>query len=453
MAFTSLSERLQRVMQKLKGQAKLSENDVKDALREVRLALLEADVNFKVARQFVKAVEEKAVGHEVMSSLTPGQQVIKIVRNELAALMGGENVRLEMASSPPTVIMLVGLQGSGKTTSAAKLAAHLKKNGKKPMLVGVDVYRPAALEQLKVLAEQVGVTIYDPGTSDYKPVQLAQKAVQTASDSGKDVVIIDTAGRLHIDDELMDELQQLKKTTQPQHILLVVDAMTGQDAVAVAEGFHQQLDLEGIILTKLDGDTRGGAALSVRAATGCPIMFAGTGEKVDALEPFHPDRMAERILGMGDVLTLIEKAQESFDSEQAERLQNKMRSAELDLDDFLEQLQQFKNMGPLDEIVGMIPGMEKMNRQFKGTLQVSDKDLVHTEAIIKSMTPWERQNPDKIDGSRRRRIAYGSGTTIQDINRLLKQFEQTKKLMKQFGNIGGKTKKGGKTKFPKLPFM
>jgi signal recognition particle subunit SRP54 len=450
-AFASLSERLQETFKKLKGKGKLTEEDVNQALREVRLALLEADVNFKVVRNFVNVVRQRAIGRDVMSSLTPAQQVVKIVRDELAALMGGQNARLELAAKPPTVVMLVGLQGSGKTTSAAKLANHLKKQGRRPLLVAADIYRPAAIKQLQVLGGQIDVPVFTMGEQD--PAQIAKAAVESADRHGQDVVIIDTAGRLHINEELMEELERIRVGVQPHEILLVVDAMTGQDAVTVAESFHQRLALDGVILTKLEGDTRGGAALSVRAVTGCPIKFAGVGEKLDALEPFHPDRMADRILGMGDVLTLIEKAQATFDAEQVARMQKKLRSADFDLDDFLEQLQQFKKMGPLDQIMGMIPGMDRLNKKMKGALQFDEKELVAAEAIIKSMTPWERRNPEKINGSRRRRVARGSGTSVQDVNRLLKQFDQTKKLVKQFSGWEKAAQKGGKRKFPKLPFM
>jgi signal recognition particle subunit SRP54 len=454
MAFASLAERLQQTFKKLKGKGKLTEGDVNQALREVRLALLEADVNFKVVRNFVNVVRQRATGQDVMSSLTPAQQVIKIVRDELAVLMGGQNARLELTAKPPTVIMLVGLQGSGKTTTVAKLANHLKKQGRRPLMVAADVYRPAAIKQLQVLGGQIDVSVFSMGEQD--PARIAEAAVESASRNGQDLVIIDTAGRLHINEELMAELEQIKAGVQPHEILLVVDAMTGQDAVAVAESFHQRLALDGVILTKLDGDTRGGAALSVRSVTGCPIKFAGVGEKLEALEPFHPDRMADRILGMGDVLTLIEKAQATFDAEQAAEMQQKMRSADFNLSDFLEQLRQFRNMGPIDQLVGLIPGMDRMTKKMKGVSQFDERDLVMAEAIIKSMTLWERNNPEKIDGSRRRRVARGSGTSVQDVNRLLKQFEQTKKMIKQFFDLEKGAKKGGKRKFPKfpkLPFM
>lgn len=451
MAFASLSERLQQTFKKLRGKGKLTEEDINQALREVRLALLEADVNFKVVRNFVNEVRQRATGQDVMDSLTPAQQVVKIVREELAALMGGQNARLELAAKPPTIIMLVGLQGSGKTTSAAKLATYLKKQGRRPLLVAGDIYRPAAIKQLEVLGGQIEVPVFSMGEQD--PARTAKAAVESARKDGQDVVIIDTAGRLHINEELMGELQRIKAGVEPHEILLVVDAMTGQDAVTVADSFHQSLVLDGVILTKLDGDTRGGAALSVRSVTGCPIKFAGMGEKMDALEPFHPDRMADRILGMGDVLTLIEKAQSAFDAEQAAKMQQKLRSADFNLDDFLEQLHQFKKMGPIDQIMGMIPGVDRMAKKMKGGLQFDERELVVAEALINSMTRWERANPERIDGSRRRRVARGSGASVQDVNRLLKQFDQTKKLIKQFSDWEKGAKKGGKRKLPKLPFM
>ncbi|ACA59189.1 signal recognition particle protein [Candidatus Desulforudis audaxviator] len=450
MAFAGLSERLQETFKKLRGKGKLTEEDVNQALREVRLALLEADVNFKVVRNFVNVVRQRATGQDVMASLTPAQQVVKIVHEELTALMGGQNARLELAPKPPTVVMLVGLQGSGKTTTVAKLANLLKKQGRRPLLVAADVYRPAAIKQLQVLGGQIDVPVFSMGEQD--PVSIAGAALESTRKGGQDVVIIDTAGRLHINEELMVELERIKAGVQPHEILLVVDAMTGQDAVTVAESFHQRLVLDGVILTKLDGDTRGGAALSVRAVTGCPIKFVGIGEKLDALEPFHPNRMADRILGMGDVLTLIEKAQAAFDASQAAEIRKKLKSADFNLDDFVAQLRQFKKMGPLDQIMGMIPGMDRMTKKMKGAMQFDEKELVVAEAIINSMTPWERRNPERIDGSRRRRIARGSGTNVQDVNRLLKQFDQTRKLFKQFSDWEKGAKKGGKRKFPfKVP--
>jgi len=450
LVFASLADRLQGAFKKLKDKGKLTEADVNDALREVRVALLEADVNFKVVKDFVNTVRQQAIGQNVMSSLTPAQHVIKIVHDELARLMGGQNARLSLAPKPPTVVMLVGLQGSGKTTTCAKLANLLKKQGRRSLLVACDIYRPAAIKQLQVLGSQLDIPVFTLG-SDSAPV-IAEAAVESARKGGFDFVIVDTAGRLHINEELMQELEQIKQRIKPHEILLVVDAMTGQDAVTVAESFHQRLGLDGVVLTKLDGDTRGGAALSVRAVTGCPIKFAGIGEKLDALEPFHPDRMADRILGMGDVMTLIEKAQAAFDAEEAARLQQKMRSADFNLEDFLDHLHQFKKLGPLDQVLGMIPGFSSVTRKLKD-LQFDEKELVMAEAIINSMTPYERRNPDRIDGSRRRRVARGSGTSVQDVNRLLKQFEQTKKMLKQFSDWEKSAKRGGRRKFPKLPFM
>ncbi|OUN01565.1 MAG: signal recognition particle protein [Firmicutes bacterium ZCTH02-B6] len=432
--FSNLAEKLQSALAKLKGRGKLSEQDVEQALREVRLALLEADVNFRVVKDFLARVKERAVGQEVMQSLTPGQQVVKIVHEELTALMGGSHARLNLAGRPPHVIMLVGLQGAGKTTSAAKLANALRKQSHRPLLVAADVYRPAAIRQLQVLGDQLGIPVFTLGER-HDPVDIAQAGVSHAKSHGNDLVIIDTAGRLHIDDELMDELARMSSAVQPKETLLVLDAMTGQEAVNVAERFNQQLELTGFILTKLDGDARGGAALSVRAVVGKPIKYVGVGEKVDALEPFHPERMASRILGMGDVLTLIEKAQASMDAETAQKMAAKLRTADFTLEDFLDQLRQVRNMGPLDQILGMIPGLAGA-KQLQG-LQVDEKQLKRIEAIIQSMTPEERAQPHIINGSRRRRIARGSGTSVQDVNRLLKQFEQTRALFKQLGGGRG----------------
>ena len=440
MAFEGLSERLQAVLGKLRGKGKVTEADVKAAMREVRLALLEADVNFKVVKEFVDRVRERAVGQEVLKSLTPGQQVIKVVNEELTRLMGGEQSKLTFSPSPPTVIMMVGLQGAGKTTTAGKLALHLKKQNRRPMLVAGDVYRPAAIRQLEVLGQQIDVPVFSLGDKE-SPVRIAEEGVKRAREEGCDTVLIDTAGRLHVDDAMMEELASIKESVNPREILLVVDAMTGQDAVNVAEQFHNRLGLTGVVLTKLDGDTRGGAALSVRAVTGCPIKFVGTGEKMNALEPFHPDRMASRILGMGDVLTLIEKAQAAVDEERARELERKMRTQQFTFDDFLEQLQQVRNMGPLDEILGMIPGLSQA-KELKN-LQVDEKQLSRVEAIIRSMTPQEKQHPEILNASRRRRIARGSGTSIQEVNRLIKQFENMKKMMKQLSTQG----KGGKKKW------
>lgn len=445
MAFESLGEKLQNVFKKLKGQGKISEKDLKAAMREVRMALLEADVNYKVVKDFINKVSERALGHEVLESLTPGQQVIKIVNDELTQLMGGTQSKINFADKPPTIIMMVGLQGSGKTTSTGKLARLLKKQGRRPLLVAGDIYRPAAIKQLQVLGEQLDVPVFSLGDKT-SPVDIARAAVKHANYHGNDIVIIDTAGRLHIDEALMEELTMIKKEVNPQEILLVVDAMTGQDAVNVAERFNELLELTGVVLTKLDGDTRGGAALSVKAVTGKPIKFVGMGEKLDALEPFHPDRMASRILGMGDVLTLIEKAQESFDAKKAQEMQQKFLKAEFTLDDFLNQMQQMKNMGPLDQVLDMIPGMNKA--KLKG-MEFDEKEFIKFQAIIQSMTNEERKNPNIINGSRRKRIAMGSGTRIQDVNRLLKQFEQAQKLIKQFSGVAtGKKGKKGKLKLP-----
>ncbi|PRX40880.1 signal recognition particle subunit FFH/SRP54 (srp54) [Planifilum fimeticola] len=445
MAFEGLSERLQAVLGKLRGKGKVTEADVKAAMREVRLALLEADVNFKVVKEFIDRVRERAVGQEVLKSLTPGQQVIKVVNEELTRLMGGEQSKLTFSSSPPTVIMMVGLQGAGKTTTAGKLALYLKKQNRRPMLVAGDVYRPAAIRQLEVLGQQIDVPVFSLGDKE-NPVRIAEQGVRRAKEEGCDTVLIDTAGRLHVDEAMMEELRSIRESVNPQEILLVVDAMTGQDAVNVAEQFHNQLGLTGVVLTKLDGDTRGGAALSVKAVTDCPIKFVGTGEKMEALEPFHPDRMASRILGMGDVLTLIEKAQAAVDEERARELERKMRTQQFTFDDFLEQLQQVRNMGPLDEILGMIPGLSQA-KELKN-LQVDEKQLSRVEAIIRSMTPQEKQHPEILNASRRRRIARGSGTTIQEVNRLIKQFESMRKMMKQFSTKA----KGGKKKWKRGGF-
>ncbi len=446
MVFEGLAEKLQDTFKKLKGKGKLSEDDVKAALREVKMSLLEADVNYRVVKNFVSRIEERAVGKEVMESLTPGQQVIKIVNEELTDLMGGEHQGLELSDSSPNVIMLVGLQGSGKTTSAGKLARHFKNKGKNPMLVAADVYRPAAIQQLEILAGRLEVDVFQMG-SDNDPIDIVKGAVSSAEKNGNDIIIIDTAGRLHIDEELMGELSRIKGEVKPDETLLVVDAMTGQDAVNVAENFDEKLGIDGMLMTKLDGDARGGAALSIKKVTGKPIKFAGVGEKLDALEPFHPDRMASRILGMGDVLSLIEKAEETIDAEKAKKLEEKLRKDKFTLEDFLDQLDQVRNMGPIDEIMGMIPGLSGA-KQLKN-MQMDDKQLDYIEAIIKSMTREERRNPDVINGSRRRRIANGSGTSVQEVNRLLKQFKQTRKLMKQMNSKKGKRKGAGFN----LPFM
>ncbi len=447
MAFDGLSDKLQGVIKKLKGRGKISEAELKEVLREVRIALLEADVNFKVVKDFVKNVNEKALGQDVLESLTPGQHIIKLVNDELTNLMGGSVSKLDMSGLPPLVIMMVGLQGSGKTTSSGKLANHLKKQGRRPLLVACDVYRPAAVKQLEVLGKQLDLPVFSLGT-EISPVEISEKAIAHAKEYGNDIVIIDTAGRLHIDEALMDELKNIKEKVTPKEILLVVDSMTGQDAVNVAENFNNLLDITGVVLTKLDGDTRGGAALSVKSVTGKPIKFAGMGEKMDALEPFHPDRMASRILGMGDMLTLIEKAQTSFDQEKAKEMEKKMMKAEFTLEDFLYQMEQMKNMGPLDQMMEMIPGM---NKAKMGDMQLNEKEMAKTQAIIRSMTPGERRNPSIINGSRRKRIATGSGTRVQDINKLIKQFSDAQKMMKQLSGQMSKAKKGGKSKI-KFPF-
>ncbi|HFQ5952907.1 TPA: signal recognition particle protein [Listeria monocytogenes] len=450
MAFEGLAGRLQETMNKIRGKGKVNEADVKEMMREVRLALLEADVNFKVVKQFIKTVSERAVGADVMKSLTPGQQVIKIVQEELTSLMGREESKIGTADRPPTVIMMVGLQGAGKTTTSGKLANLLrKKYNRKPLLVAADIYRPAAIKQLETLGKQLDMPVFSLG-DQVSPVEIAKQAIAKAKEEHLDYVIIDTAGRLHIDETLMDELKQVKEIATPTEILLVVDSMTGQDAVNVAQSFNEQLEITGVVLTKLDGDTRGGAALSIRSVTGKPIKFIATGEKMEALETFHPDRMASRILGMGDVLSLIEKAQTDVDTEKMKAMEQKMKDNSMTLDDFLEQLQQVKQMGPLDELLKMMPGANKM----KGldNMNVDDKQLGHIEAIIKSMTKNEKDNPDIINASRRKRIARGSGRPVQEINRLLKQFGEMKKMMKQMTG-GGKGKKG-KNPFGnfKMPF-
>ncbi|QDR80434.1 signal recognition particle protein [Sporomusa termitida] len=445
MVFESLADKLQQTFKKLRGRGKLSETDVTDALKEVRMALLEADVNFKVVKDLVAKIKERAIGQEVLDSLTPAQHVIKIVNEELTNLMGGTQSRIAIASRPPTVIMLVGLQGAGKTTTAGKLAHLLKRQGKRPLMVAADIYRPAAIKQLEVLGEKLEVPVFTLGQEN--PVNIAKKAVDQALMMARDIVIIDTAGRLHINEELMNELKSIKQTVKPHEILLVVDAMTGQDAVNVAESFNNELGLDGIILTKLDGDARGGAALSIKAVTGQPIKFAGMGEKLDALEPFHPDRMASRILGMGDVLSFIEKAESAINLEKAQEMQKKLRKEAFTLDDFLEQIEQVRNLGPLDQILGMIPGMGKL-KQLQG-MDMDDKEIKHIIAIIRSMTAKERRDPAIINGSRRKRIALGSGTRVQDVNRLLKQFGEAKKMMKRIQEM----QKSGKKPSFKLPFM
>ncbi len=430
MAFESLGEKLQNTFKKLTGKGKVSEKDLKEAMREVRLALLEADVSFKVVKEFEKKVFEKAVGSQVLESLTPGQQIIKIVRDELTELMGGNQSKLTVSPKPPTVYMMVGLQGAGKTTTTAKLGALLKKNGKRVLLVGCDVYRPAAIKQLEVVGGQVGCDVY----ADYdekSPVNIAKKAVSTCDLSKYDTIILDTAGRLHIDEALMGELVDIKNETHPAEILLVIDAMAGQDAVNVAESFNEQLGIDAIVLTKLDGDTRGGAALSVKAVTGKPIKFAGMGEKLTDLEPFHPDRMASRILGMGDVLSLIDKAQEAIDEKKAMELEKKIKEQTFDLNDYLDQLEQMKNMGPLENMLKLLPGVD--SKALKNA-KIDEKKMAHIEAIIKSMTQKEREKPEIINHSRKQRIAKGSGTEVHEVNQLLKQFEQMRKMMKMFSD-------------------
>lgn len=448
MIFEGLADRLQETFKKLRGHGKLTESDVNDAMREVRMALLEADVNFKVVKDFVAKVKERAIGQEVLETLSPAQVVIKIVNEELTELMGGTQSRIAISPKPPTVIMMVGLQGAGKTTTAGKLALSMKKQGKRPLLVAADIYRPAAVKQLQVLGEQLDVPVFAmaEGTD---AVTIAEKAIEHAASHVNDIVIIDTAGRLHINEELMQELKSIKQEVRPHEILLVVDAMTGQDAVNVAESFNKDLGLDGVILTKLDGDARGGAALSVKAVTGCPIKFVGMGEKLEALEVFYPGRMASRILGMGDVLSLIEKAQDAFDVEEAKKMEKKLRKDEFTLDDFISQMHQVRKLGSLDQILGMIPGMGGMRKQL-GEVDLNGKEIKRIEAIIYSMTPKERRDVTLINGSRRKRIALGSGTQVQDVNRLIKQFTEVRKMMKQMKKMqSGKKGLGGF----KMPFM
>lgn len=438
MAFEGLSDKLAAAFKRLRSKGKLSESDVKDAMREVRLALLEADVNYKVAKDFTAAVTERAIGQQVMESLTPAQMVIKIVNEELVSLMGGQASRLETASRPPSVVMMCGLQGSGKTTHSAKLGRMLKSKGHRPLLVACDVYRPAAITQLQVAGEKAGVPVFEMGTAD--PVDIARAALSHARDHGNDFVILDTAGRLHIDEQLMNELKNIKATVTPQEILLVVDAMTGQDAVNVAKSFDEALGISGVILTKLDGDTRGGAALSVRAVTGKPIKFAGTGEKLDDLEVFHPERMASRILGMGDVMSLIERAEQQISEREAEELARKLREDAFDFNDMLDQLRQVRKMGDIKSMLGMIPGVGNKLRD----VEIDERQFDRLEAIILSMTPAEREKPSLINPSRKRRIAAGSGMKVEDVNRLIKQYETMRQMMKQMK--GGKGKKGKRRK-------
>ena len=425
MAFEGLSERLENSFKKLRAKGKLTESDVKEAMREVRLALLEADVNYKVSKEFTAKVTERAIGADVMESLTPSQMVIKIVNEELTELMGGNEARLAIANHPPTIVMMCGLQGSGKTTHSAKLALKLKKEGHRPLLVACDVYRPAAIEQLRVLAEQIDVPMYCELESK-NPVEIAQHAIQEAKAKGYDLVIVDTAGRLAVDEQMMNEIAAIKEAINPNEILFVVDSMTGQDAVNTAKEFNERLDFNGVVLTKLDGDTRGGAALSIRSVVNKPIKFVGTGEKLDAIDQFHPARMADRILGMGDIVSLVERAQEQYDEEEAKRLQKKIAKNQFDFNDFLSQIAQIKKMGNLKDLASMIPGVGKAIKD----IDIDDNAFKSIEAIIYSMTPAERSNPEILNGSRRTRIAKGSGTTIQEVNRLLKQFDQTRKMMK-----------------------
>jgi signal recognition particle subunit SRP54 len=442
--FGNLTEKLANAFKKFRNKGKLTEADVKEGMREVKLALLEADVNFKVVKDFVKTVTERAVGAEVLESLLPAQQIVKIVNEELIQLMGADTTKLVISPKPPTVIMMVGLQGAGKTTHTGKLAAMYKQKGKSPLLVACDVYRPAAVDQLKIVGESVGVPVFSMGTK-VSPVEIARAGIEAAKKGGHDMVFIDTAGRLHIDEELMEELVKIKTAVEPTEILLTVDAMLGQDAVNVAKTFNELLDITGVVLTKMDGDTRGGAALSVKYITGKPIKFIGTGEKMDAIEPFHPDRMASRILGMGDILSLIEKAEAAFDEKNAKALEEKIRQQTFTLDDFLEQMQQLKKMGNIENLIGMLPGIKP------GALkdaQVDENQMKRTEAIILSMTKAERTRPEIINGSRRKRIAQGSGTSVEDVNKLLKQFDQMRKMMKQFSGMGKRRGLAGL----KLPF-
>ena len=455
MIFEGLADRLQETFKKLRGHGRLTEDDVNEAMRDVRMALLEADVNFKVVKDFVKKVKERAVGQEVLETLTPAQVVIKIVDEELTSLMGGTQSKINISPKPPTIIMLVGLQGAGKTTSAGKLGVALKKKGKRPILVAADIYRPAAIKQLQVIGGQLDIPVFSmPQGTD--AVTIAKSSLDFAAHRAADVVIIDTAGRLQINRELIEELKSIKAEVKPHEILLVVDAMTGQEAVNVAKSFNEDLSVDGVILTKMDGDARGGAALSIKAVTNCPIKFIGMGEKLEPLEPFYPDRMASRILGMGDVLSLVEKAQEVYDAKQAKEIQKKFRKDEFTLDDFLEQMQQVKKLGSLDQILGMIPGMGNLKKQLEGAdIDLNGKEIRRIEAIIRSMTPKERADIKIIDGSRRKRIARGSGTSVQEVNKLIKQFAEMRKMMKKMKNM-----KGGKglgsfrmPKIPGLPFM
>ena len=454
MIFENLADRLQETFKKLRGHGKLTANDVNATMREIRIALLEADVNFKVVKDFIKKIKERAVGQEVLESLTPAQAVIKIVNEELTALMGQTQSHINISPKAPTIIMMVGLQGAGKTTSAGKLGLMFKKQGKHPLMVAADIYRPAAIKQLQVLGSQIDIPVF--AKEDCKDaVRIANEAIDYAKSHANDIVIIDTAGRLHIDENLMQELKSIKEDVKPHEILLVVDAMTGQDAVNVAESFNNDLGLDGVILTKMDGDARGGAALSVKAVTGCPIKLVGAGEKLEALEPFYPDRMASRILGMGDVLTLIEKAQTAFDAEEAKKMEKAFRKNEFTLDDFLSQLNQVRKLGSFENILGMIPGMGGLKKKLGDVdIDMNGKEIKHIEAIIRAMTPEEKRNTKIINGSRRKRIAMGSGTKVQEVNKLLKQFDEMKKMMKKMSNMKQLNKKGKKGKGGfKLPFF
>ncbi len=448
--FESLTEKLQNAFKRLTGKGALNEKDVDEALREVRLVLLEADVNFRVVKDFVVRVKERAVGQDVFHSLSPGQTVIKIVNEELVGLLGGEQAKLSVAAKPPTVIMMAGLHGAGKTTTAGKLAFMLKKQGRNPLLVAADVYRPAAIKQLQTLGEQLGIKVFAMGDRN-DGVAVARAAMSAAATGGHDYVILDVAGRLHIDDEMMDELKRIRATVPVTEVLLVVDAMSGQDAVNVAKSFNDAISIDGVIMTKLDSDARGGAALSIKSVTGKPIKFAGTSEKMDGLEPFHPDRMASRILGMGDVLSLIEKAQETVTEDEAKALEKKLRENQFGFDDYLHQIQQMRKMGPLDQLLSMIPGFGQM--KHLQDVKIEEDDIAHVEAIIQSMTKEERRDPSLINGSRRRRIASGSGTSIQDVNRLLKQFEEMRKMMRQFTSMEDNIKSGKRRKMPHMPFF
>ena len=446
MAFEGLTAKLSAAFKKLRGKGRLTEGDIKEAMREIRLALLEADVSYKVVKDFVKSVSERCVGQDVMESLTPAQMIVKIVNEELIALMGSENQRITISPKSPTVVMLVGLQGAGKTTNGAKLAGLFKKQGKRPLLVACDVYRPAAIKQLEVVGAQLDVPVFQMGQGD--PVKIAKAAIRHAQQHGNDMVFLDTAGRLHVDETLMNELKAIKAEVQPSEILLVVDAMTGQDAVNAAQTFNEWLNIDGVMLTKLDGDARGGAALSVKAVTGKPIKFVGTGEKLDQIEPFHPERMASRILGMGDVLTLIEKAEQALDQKKAAELEQRLRQNKFTLADFYDQLTQIKNMGSMQDILGMIPGMGQMKN-----MQVDEKALARVEALIQSMTPYERETPAVLNSSRKRRVALGSGQKVEDVNRLLKQFEQMQQMMKMMNGKGKKKFMGKMGGFPGIPGM